>query len=96
MPMNQVKSSVDDSELEIYSRPDKLLKPMVGIMSYQDVLSWHMLLSLRSALSREAAVPQLHSTLLLPVSIRVSLSSAKTFKRFEGRRIKKGNQEENA
>jgi len=22
--MNQVKSSVDDSELEIYSRPDKL------------------------------------------------------------------------
>lgn len=25
---------------------------MVEIMSYQDVLSWHMLLSLRSALSR--------------------------------------------
>lgn len=69
---------------------------MVGIMSYQDVLSWHMVLSLRSALSREAAVAQLHSPLLLPVSILVSISSGKTFKRFEGRRIKKGNQEENA
>lgn len=69
---------------------------MVGIMSYQDVLSWHMLLRLRSALSREATVPQLHSPPLLPVSIRGSLSSAETLKRFEGRRIKKGNQEENA
>jgi len=49
-----------------------------------------------SIIQREAIAPQLHSFLLLPVSIRVHISNGKTLKRFEGRRIKKGNQEENA